>query len=350
MENKKIRVKAFNGLKLLECYPTACIPFNHIEYIFSNNHLNLSSLGEYKMIKNIKTNPPPAIAETSQAQHVSIRGGRHPDKNEIIVQTTGKNRNTIDKFYTKPNIVKKYIDKFKPYIGKNDLVIEPSAGSGVWTIPLHMYNLVAFDIHPEAEGIQKKNFLDVDLCAFQKNLHFIGNPPFGRQSSLAKKFIKHICNCTNTQTIAFILPKSFKKNSFQSVFPPNYHLEYQDDVGKYAFTANEKPHDVPCVFQIWCKKETKRIIPKKLKPTHFKFVKKNENPDYSLRRVGVNAGNLSKHIKDKSEQSHYFIKVDNNSDLFIKKYQNIKWEHSNTVGPRSISKQEFIREINKLVY
>ena len=86
----------------------------------------------------------------------------------------------------------------------------------------------------------------------------------------------------------------------------------------------------------------------KLEPKGFKFVKKNENPDYSLRRVGVYAGNISKDIEDKSVQSHYFIKVEQNSDLFVIKYQYIQWEHDNTVGPKSISKQEFIREINKL--
>ena len=64
-------------------------------------------------------------------------------------QTTGKNRNTIDKFYTNHSIVEKYIDKFKPYLEEDDLIIEPSAGSGVWTSPLHMYNLIAFDIQPE---------------------------------------------------------------------------------------------------------------------------------------------------------------------------------------------------------
>ena len=55
------------------------------------------------------------------------------------------------------------------------------------------------------------------LYAFQSNLHFIGNPPFGRQSSLAKKFIKHICSCDKTKTIAFILPKSFKKDSLKKL-------------------------------------------------------------------------------------------------------------------------------------
>ena len=264
------------------------------------------------------------------------------------MQKTGKHRNTIDKFYTNKNVVDKFIDKFKPYINQDDLIIEPSAGCGVWTLPLHMYNLIAFDIQPEGEGIQQMNFLDVDLYAFQSNLHFIGNPPFGRQSSMAKKFIKHICRCERTKTIAFVLPKSFKKESMQKVFPLKYHLDFEEDIGKDAFIANGKPYDVPCVFQIWVKKEQDRKIMEKEEPKGFKFVKKNENPDYSLRRVGVNAGRLSKDILDKSEQSHYFIKVEQNSDHFIIKYQHIKWEHNNTVGPKSISKPEFIRAINKL--
>ena len=90
-------------------------------------------------------------------------------------------------------------------------------------------------------------------------------------------------------------------------------------------------------------------MPEKLEPKGFKFVKKGENPDYSLRRVGVYAGNISRDIEDKSEQSHYFIKVEQNSDLFVVKYQYIKWDLNNTVGPNSISKQEFIREINKII-
>jgi len=265
------------------------------------------------------------------------------------MQTTGKNRNTIDKFYTNPKIVNKYVDIFKPYIEKGDLIIEPSAGSGVWTTPLRMFNLIAFDIQPEGDGIQQIDFLDVDLYAFESNLHFIGNPPFGRQSSLAKKFIKHICSCNKTKTIAFILPKSFKKNSYKKVFPPNYHLEYQDDVEKDAFLANGKSYDVPCVFQIWVKKNINRIIPPKLEPKGFIFVKKEENPDYSLRRVGVYASRISKDIKDKSPQSHYFIKLEKNKDLFMVKYQMIEWEHDNTVGPKSISKQEFIKELNQII-
>ena len=37
-------------------------------------------------------------------------------------------------------------------------------------------------------------------------------------------------------------------------------------------------------------------MPEKLEPKGFKFVK-DENPDYSLRRVGVYAGNISREYR-----------------------------------------------------
>ena len=61
-------------------------------------------------------------------------------------------------------------------------------------------------------------------------------------------------------------------------------------------------------FQIWEKKTTKRIIPEKLIPKKFSFVKKEEPHDISFRRVGVYAGRIDKETENKSFQSHYFIK------------------------------------------
>ena len=59
---------------------------------------------------------------------------------------------------------------------------------------------------------------------------------------------------------------------------------------------------------------------------------------------------LNSNITDKSIQSHYFIKFTNNNDLndIIQKIKNIKFDSNNTVGPRSISKQELISKINHL--
>ena len=56
---------------------------------------------------------------------------------------------------------------------------------------------------------------------------------------------------------------------------------------------------------------------------------------------------LDEEIEDKSEQSHYFIKLDTiNVDEFIDNFQKLKFNTDNTVGPKSISKNEFIKEIN----
>ena len=77
-------------------------------------------------------------------------------------------------------------------------------------------------------------------------------------------------------------------------------LIYQMDLPKQSFQVNGKDYDVPCVFQIWEKRETNRAVKEILYPTYYLFVKKDANPDLSIRRVGVYAGFISKDIVDKS--------------------------------------------------
>ena len=106
------------------------------------------------------------------------------------------------------------------------------------------------------------------------------------------------------------------------------------------------------MFQIWVYKNYKREFIQKQIPIKFKFVKKTENPDISFRRVGINAGTISLNINDKSIQSHYFIKFILNDDIIddiIEKLKSIKFNFNNTVGPKSISKQELIIEFNKIL-
>ena len=63
-----------------------------------------------------------------------------------------------------------------------------------------------------------KEIKDLNQNCFKK-IHIIGNPPFGRQSSLAIKFIKKSAEFCDS--ISFILPKSFKKDSLKKHFPLN---------------------------------------------------------------------------------------------------------------------------------
>ena len=137
-------------------------------------------------------------------------------------------------------------------------------------------------------------------------------------------------------------------------FTNHFHLIYETDLLDNSFLVNGIEANVPCVFQIWEYKTTLRDTIAKLEPLDFKFVKKNDTPDISFRRVGVNAGTIMTDIDYKSEQSHYFIKFTNNEedndiDETIEKLKKIKFDFNNTVGPKSISKQELILEFNKLL-
>ena len=266
----------------------------------------------------------------------------------------GLNRETSDAFYTNVNIAKKCVEElsiivdFKEY----NIIIEPSAGSGVFSdifLEYNNLNVLSYDINPKQEYIKKQDFLKLETDFLkEKSVLTVGNPPFGRQSSLAKKFIEK-CS-TFSGVIAFILPRSFKKESMHNQFPLSFHKILEIDIPKNSFTVDEKKHDVPCIFQIWKKKDFEREKPIKHVPINYKFVKKENNPDISLRRIGVYAGYISKDIDNKSPNSHYFIKLDSiNVDDFIEKFNKIKFKTDNTVGPKSISKNEFIKEINTLI-
>lgn len=270
-------------------------------------------------------------------------------------QTKGLNRNTIDKYYTKEIVVELCLTLIKKYLNieEKDLCIEPSAGNGSFIsgIKKTFNNYIFYDIEPENKEIIKQDYLTGDYNDFNNkfnNIHIIGNPPFGRQSSLAIKFIKKSSEFCNS--ISFILPKSFKKNSLKKTFPLNFHLIYEMDLPDKSFLVDGVEHNVPCVFQIWEKKSYNRDVLEKIEPINFVFVKKTDNPDISFRRVGVNAGTIDKNIDEKSIQSHYFIKFTNKKKQEnIEKLYKITYEFNNTVGPKSISKEELILKFNPLL-
>lgn len=138
-----------------------------------------------------------------------------------------------------------------------------------------------------------------------------------------------------------------KNKSMQRHFPLTYHLINEIDLPENSFLLNDKEYNVPCVFQIWIKQSYNRVIIEKLVPEKFEFVKKQDNLDIAIRRVGVNAGKISTD-SDKSEQSHYFIKfINGNIEENIKALEKNVFEFNNTVGPRSLSKQEIIYEFEK---
>lgn len=131
----------------------------------------------------------------------------------------------------------------------------------------------------------------------------------------------------------------------------SFHLVAEVDLPDKSFLVDGVEHDVPCIFQIWEKRTYDRKAIKKIEPLRFMFVDKMDNPDISFRRVGVNAGTIDTNIECKSVQSHYFIRFTNGTPIHdnISKLTNIAFEFNNTVGPKSISKQELIAKFNILL-
>lgn len=258
-------------------------------------------------------------------------------------------KSELDKFYTKEDLSKYLLTKID--FNNYDIAIDPCCGDGAFykNIPIKK---IGIDILPciKSKDIITHDFLTWDYKIINKDkkkVIVVSNPPFGKQGSLALKFIKRSSEFSDT--IAFILPLSFAKESMKNKMPINFHLEYEEILPEDSFLLDGEDYSVKCVFQIWNNKNYPREKKSKIDPIHFNYVKNKLEADISVRRVGIYAGKSFLET-NKSEQSHYFIKFnDNNVINEVVNYLNdYKWNDL-TVGPRSISKQELNSVLNKIL-
>lgn len=270
------------------------------------------------------------------------------------MQDTGKFRtNMKDQYYTKPTVSVKCVSKIInscPQIDKTYQWIEPSAGNGVFLNSLSpTTEKMGVDIDPKSKDILKGDFLTWVPTINRKRIVF-GNPPFGRQGSLAKSFIKHSADFADI--IAFILPRSFVKPSMSRAFPLNFHCIHSEELEKNAFTVNGEDHDVPCVFQIWEKRDTSRIIPEPVKEIGFQYVKHETPFNIAFKRAGGLAGKCYPSGNNYNPHYHYFLKLDEQYVPYIKNIIEAVNSHtfpSNTTGPRSLSKSEANEVLNSVL-
>jgi hypothetical protein len=259
----------------------------------------------------------------------------------------------LDQFYTNPLIAKKCIELVCEHLPKKKHIqyIEPSAGSGSFSSQLK--NCFSFDLDPKLDDIDKKDFLKITPDEItnkleRKSVCIIGNPPFGRCSSLAVKFFNH--STLFGDTIAFILPRTFKKRSIHKRLNLNYHLVFEWDIPKKSFIYLDQPYDVPCVFQIWEKQEESRVIEKiDFNNKWFTFVKKKDG-EAAIRRVGGRSGLAYFDFSEAAESSHYFIKAKEGTiQEIVKKINSLDITKivNSTAGVRSLSKFELLKEFKK---
>jgi predicted RNA methylase len=282
----------------------------------------------------------------------------------MVTQLVGNCRNDSEKFYTNPKIVSNLCEKVtkKLLIRTQDVIIEPSAGNGAFIKDIKSIgcsNVLFYDIEPENDEVIKQDFLTLDILKDDDDLrgikryHIIGNPPFGRNCCLAIKFIKKATSFADT--ISFILPKSFKKDSMKIHFDLHFHLKYEKNLDPNSFLVNGMKHNVECVFQIWEKQVNERAKPKFLTTDNIKFVKKYEKHDISFTRVGDKAGYITSNKSEKQTKgvtSNYFILFSNrvNIEKQIDVMKGFRYKSDNTCTLPSISQQEIIFKILKSNY
>ena len=135
-------------------------------------------------------------------------------------------------------------------------------------------------------------------------------------------------------------------------FPLAFHCLYTEELAKNSFEVNGSPYDVPCVFQIWERRNVNRQLVAQESPVGFTYVKSDEDYDIAFRRVGGKAGTCYTKEEPCCKQAHYFLQLDIQNKPKIKKIIDLVNDHvfpSNTVGPRSLSKGEANEVINAVI-
>jgi len=206
----------------------------------------------------------------------------------------------LDQFYTSRKISTKLVNSVEKYFKDFDIILEPSAGDGSFFELLPVDKRVGIDLDPKNKNIEKKDFFDF-LPENNKTYFTIGNPPFGKNSSLAVNFFNHAA--TFSEYIAFIVPRTFRKDSIQNKLNLNFHILYEELLPQNSFyTPDEETYDVSTVFQIWKKEKTQRNKKELLKShADFDFM---GSDDREFTDVTVTVSNNSSFFAEKDSETY----------------------------------------------
>ena len=277
-----------------------------------------------------------------------------------------------DTFYTPEDTVRQLIGLIGD-MSAFDTIIEPSAGDGA-ILSMLPSRAVGYDLSPLATGITRMNWLepvtvdgDADdsmyipykaaLWGYPHRTLVIGNPPFGRQGVLASRFINECSGWAST--VAFIMPRSFLKDSMMNRIDRRFHVRVMEPVidDHYRIPSTADTRIVPTIILILDYRDTPRtdhistrLSKLELDMLPFEFCSR-EDADYMIVRVGSRSGSLEdlSHVTDTNAKYNYFIRIRNQDadirGMFTRAMPAFHRTRSMTTGPRSLSKAEIVRTL-----
>jgi predicted RNA methylase len=219
----------------------------------------------------------------------NVSEGHKNKQSYANTRTTGK-----EQYYTNSEVVDLCIAEVQRHIDLSDkTILEPAGGTGEFIegfkrIGIEDKSIISYDIEPHHPLVKEGNYLETDLSSFD-NLISITNPPFGRASSLAKKFFNHATG--HSSYICYLVPKSWRKWTTHNSLDKNFHLIADIEMPKNCFYLSDgktnKKDVLSTVFQIWERKDNKRpeikipdnklikkITPKMKEMTSHRVIKK----------------------------------------------------------------------------
>lgn len=199
-----------------------------------------------------------------------------------------------------------------------DHIIEPCVGDGAFFNLLPMKTRLGIDLEPQVEGVVQCDFLQWMPKGDLGRVLTIGNPPFGQRAALAVRFLE--CACRISDVVAFILPQSFNKYTFQNRVDLRFHLCRSINLNA-KFRIGDDLHEVKTVFQVWQKRPDTRQRVKpvgnhpdfSMKHAHLSRVSQPQldrlkaDHDFAIAQVGSNF--RPRETADLSQGSYWFIKA-----------------------------------------
>lgn len=275
---------------------------------------------------------------------------RQSDANK---RKTGK-----EQYYTNPEVVDLCLTTVKKHINlKGKKFLEPCAGTGEFVkgfqrIGVPDSDIVSFDIEPKHPLVKKSNYLETSLDYSQ--YVSITNPPFGRASSLAKKFFNHAAS--HCEYICYLIPKAWRKWSTQNSLNPYFHLiediEIPDDCFYLPDGSVKEAGVLKTVFQIWERRDYKRkkiIIPdhglvKKIVPRDQKI----KGANFEIIQFGYSCGKTKRITQSEVPFKTTTMYFDIEREEVKKALSEIDFSHhyNNVSYVKSLSLQEINYELN----
>jgi len=261
----------------------------------------------------------------------------------------------LDKFYTLPAVSEKCLASVGALYSWTewDVVIEPSAGDGSFFSMIPTTKKIGFDISPEHEAVVEQDYLTYEGPQTTGRVLVVGNPPFGRVSSLAIKFFNQSAKWANV--IAFIIPRTFRRVSVQNRLNPNFHLVFDEELPTEP-CCFAPPMTAKCCFQIWERREECRKMVE-LPTTHedWEFVGLGpkdaagqptppKGADFALRAYGGRCGEIvDTGLEALRPKSWHWIKAVAAKDVLVARFKALDYSMStDTARQNSIGRGDLV--------